>query len=192
MSVATRIRRIAQLTLGGILAAGLMAGLATPASAAPRDCAYMGYGSYVDGLALDHRDGEVVLANAINAYRAQHGLRPLTYSRTLARPAMWASLDSFNRGFSPSNHIDTRGMNVAQRVQFCSGYTGYLGEINFWGYGSSPSYSSPEAALNWWKNSPGHNARLLDPNATTFAVGQAYNGYPTIDRAHYTVVFGDH
>jgi uncharacterized protein YkwD len=192
MSISTSIKRIAQLTAGTVLAAGLMAGLATPASAAPQDCNYMGYGSYVDGLALDHRDGEVVVANAINAYRAQHGLRPLTYSRTLARPAMWASLDSFNRGYSPGNHVDTRGMGIAQRVQFCSGYTGYVGEINFWGHGSSPSYSSPEAAMNFWRNSPGHNALLLDPRATTFAVGQAYNGYPVIDRAHYTVVFGDH
>ncbi|QJY49865.1 CAP domain-containing protein [Pseudonocardia broussonetiae] len=191
MSISTSLKKIAQLTVGGFLAAGLMAGLATPASAAPRDCAYMGYGSYVDGLALDHRDDEVVLANAINAYRAQHGLRPLTYSRTLARPAMWASLDSYNRGFSPSNHVDTRGMGVAQRVEFCSGYTGYLGEINYWGTGTS-QWVSPTAALNWWKNSPGHNARLLDPNATTFAVGQAYQGYPTITRAHYTVVFGNH
>ncbi|MBW0093876.1 CAP domain-containing protein [Pseudonocardia sp. KRD-184] len=191
MSISTSIKRIAQLTAGTVLAAGLMAGLATPASAAPRDCNYMGYGSYVDGLALDHRDDEVVLADAINAYRAQHGLRPLTYSRTLARPAMWASLDSFNRGFSPGNHVDTRGMGVAQRVEFCSGYTGYLGEINYWAWGAGHGVT-PQGALDWWKNSPGHNARLLDPNATTFAVGQAYNGYPTIDRAHYTVVFGNH
>ena len=176
------------------LAATAAVGVSTSASAAPKDCAYNpggrgGYGSYVDSLAVSQMDWEVDLFNAINAYRAQNGLRALAFSRTLARPAMWASLDSYARGFSPSNHIDSRGMNVPQRVQYCSGYTGYLGEINYYGIGVQ--YAKWQSALAWWKQSPGHNARMLDAKATVMAVGLAYEGEDR-HRAHYTVVFGDH
>ncbi|RTL65760.1 MAG: CAP domain-containing protein [Pseudonocardiaceae bacterium] len=196
----TNLRRnIVRLVTAGVLSLASLGGIAAvaapAASAAPADCAYNpggrgGYGSYVDGLALDQMDWEQDLANAINSYRASKGLRPLTYSRTLARPSMWASLDSYARGFSPSDHVDTRGMGIAQRVQFCSGYTGFVGEINYWARGSQ-AYTGWQAALNWWKNSPGHNAWLLNARATTFAVGLAYEG-ETRTRTHYTVVFGDH
>jgi uncharacterized protein YkwD len=193
------MNRIISLNVARVVTAIVVSGaavfaLAGPASAAPADCAYNpegrgGYGSYVDELALDHRDWEIELADAINAYRAENGLPALMYSRTLARPAMWASLDSYYRGFSPANHIDTRGMNVPQRVEFCSGYTGYIGEINYWGWGGeAPKWQS---ALAWWKQSPGHNTWLLDPQSKTFAVGMSYEGEDR-HRAHYTVLFGDH
>jgi uncharacterized protein YkwD len=184
-----RVLAIAAITGAAVL------GATTTASAAPADCTYNpngrgGYGTYLDKIAVDQRDWEVDLFNAINVYRGQHGLAALAFSRTLARPAMWASLDSYNRGFSPSNHIDTRGMNVPQRVQFCSGYTGYVGEINYWAWGGGQG-TTVQGALTWWKNSPGHNARLLDPNSRTMAVGLAYAGNDR-NRTHYTVVFGDH
>jgi len=188
--------RLAAATVLSIASIGGIAAVAAPAaSAAPADCAYNpggrgGYGSYVDGLALDHMDWEIDVANAINSYRASKGLKALTYSRTLARPSMWASLDSHARGFSPSNHVDSRGMGIAQRVQFCSGYTGFVGEINYQGNGST-AWTGPQAAVNWWKGSPGHNAWLLNAQAKTFAVGLAYEGADR-HRAHYTVVFGDH
>jgi uncharacterized protein YkwD len=143
----------------------------------------------VDGLALDQRDWEADLAAAINAYRADNGLPALTYSRTLARPAMWASLDSYDRGASPSNHVDSRGMDIPTRVSFCSGYTGYVGEINYWWHGGQGT--TWQSALAWWKQSPGHNKWLLDPQSKTFAVGLAYEGDDR-RRTHYTVVFGDH
>lgn len=199
MRTASLRRNIVRLATAGVLSLATLGGIAAvaapAASAAPADCAYNpggrgGYGSYVDGLALNQMDWEQDLANAINSYRASKGLRSLAYSRTLARPAMWASLDSYNRGFSPSNHVDTRGMGIAQRVQFCSGYTGFVGEINYWGTGSQ-AYTGWQAALTWWKNSPGHNAWLLNAQATTFSVQMAYEG-ETRTRAHYTVVFGDH
>lgn len=188
------LRNMARVLTTAVVSGAAVFTLAAPVSAAPADCAYNpngrgGYGSYVDGLALDQRDWEADLANAINAYRTQNGLSALTYSRTLARPAMWASLDSHNRGFSPANHIDTRGMGIPQRVEFCSGYTGYVGEINYWGHGGD--FPKWQSALAWWKQSPGHNKWLLDRQSKTFAVGMAYEGEDR-HRAHYTVNFGDH
>lgn len=189
----TLLRNVARVLTAAVVSGAAVFALAAPASAAPADCAYNpnggGYGSYVDSLALDQLDWELELANAINMYRAQNGLPALTYSRTLARPAMWASLDSYYRGFSPADHIDTRGMGVPQRVEFCSGYTGYVGEINYWGWGGD--FPKWQSALAWWKQSPGHNRWLLDRPSKTFAVAMAYEGDDR-HRAHYTVVLGDH
>lgn len=195
MNITTVTRAVGRTLTATVLVGAATLGLAGTATAAPADCTYNpggrgGYGTYLDKIAVDHRDWEIDLANGINAYRAQKGLPALRVSRQMARSAMWASLDSYNRGTSPADHVDTRGMGIAQRVQFCSGYTGYVGEINYFGRGGH-AYTSPQAALNWWKNSPGHNARLLDPKAKTFGVGLAYEGDDR-RRAHWTVVFGDH
>lgn len=168
----------------------------TPSGVNPAACAYNpggrgGYGSDVDNLALDQRDWEIDLANAINAYRAQNGLPALQYSRTLARPAMWASLDAYNRGFYPSNGIDSRGMDIPGRVTYCSGYTGYLGEVSY--YAKDVNAAKWQRALDFWKQNPQANRWLLDRKSTVFAVAMSYGGNDT-DRvpAYYVVNFGDH
>ncbi len=197
-NIVSGLRRFsARRALALVLLAGAAAvGPTLTSSAAPADCVYNpngrgGLGTYLDKIAIDQRDWEIDVFNMINSYRAQNSLPALTFSRTLARPAMWASIDSYNMGISPSNHIDSRGMNIAQRVEFCSGYRGgFVAEINFWGRGDQ-SYTAPAAALNFWKNSPGHNALLLSRDAKFMAVGLAYEGDDR-HRTHYTVVFGDH
>jgi len=162
----------------------------------PEQCAYNpggrgGYNSYVDGLALDQRDWEIELANAVNAYRAENALPGLKYSRTLARPAMWNSLDAFNRNLMPADHKDSRGMDVPTRVKYCSGYTGYLGEVT---YGNTTIAGSKwQSALAFWKGNASAKRWLLDPKMTTFSVQMAYGNNDT-DRnpAYYTVLLGDH
>jgi uncharacterized protein YkwD len=191
------IRRITARTLAtAVAAAALSGGLAVAttatASAAPADCAYMGYGSGPDQLGLRFDSAEQSVANNINAYRAQNGVAALRVSTILARPTMWSSLDDARRGFAPSNHIDSRGMGPAQRAQFCSGYTGPIGEINYWGYGGGPlnNYNgSGEAALAWWKQSPPHKALLLSSQYTTFSVQRSYLGV-NAERGFWTVEFG--
>ncbi len=182
------------------LTSALTFGVGAAATAAPADCAYNpggrgGFGSRLDSLALDQRDWEITVFDLINAHRGKNGLPKLQYSRVLARPSMWASLNSYARGSSPADHIDTRGMGVRERVEFCSAYRGgYIAEINYWGFGTGAGvekFTGPDAALNFWKNSPGHNALMLSPTAKFMAVGLAYEGDDR-HRAHYTVVFGDH
>ena len=191
-------RRITARTLAAALAVSGGLAMATPASAAvaPQDCNYMGYNSGPDRLGLQFDRQEQWMADQINAYRASKGVPTLRVSDQLRRPTMWGALDSATRKDNkPVDHTDTRGMGPMDRAKFCGNYTGtVIGEIKYWGRGGAGGNANGlgPAALAWWKNSPGHNARLLDPNATTFAVGQAYQGYPTITRAHYTVVFGNH
>jgi uncharacterized protein YkwD len=188
------VRHVVRVLTATVVTGAAVLALAGPAAAAPTDCAYNpggrgDYGSYVDGLALDQQDWEADLAKAINAYRAQNGVPALTYSRTLARPAMWASLDSYHRGTSPANHVDSRGMDIPTRVTFCSGCTGYVGEINYWWQGGQGT--TWQSALAWSTQSPGHNEWLLDPQSKMFPVALAYDGDDR-RRTRYTVVFGDH
>src|SRR3712207_9250234 len=106
------------------------------------------------------------MADNINAYRTQNGLAALVPSEPLRRPTMWGSLDSATRNFDadplnddPSNtsHDDSRGMDPAERAEFCGGYTGLLGEIKYWGEGGTAEdpyyFGSGPAALEAWKNS---------------------------------------
>lgn len=165
---------------------------AAPTSAAPEDCAYKGFGSGPDNLALQFDPQEQKMFDAINAYRASNGVAALAPSDALRRPAMWASLDSVvNLGKAAPGHIDSRGMNIPQRAEYCSGYTGSIWEINFEQRGGSYA-NSVQPALDWWKQSKTHNDIILDPNNTTAAVSLAYNGVDAEILYVWTIVFGDH
>jgi uncharacterized protein YkwD len=185
-------------TLSAVAATALGTGLillpAGAAVAAPEDCAYMGYGSGPDQLGLQFDTNEQWVADNINSYRVQHGLPTLAVSEPLRRPAMWASLDDATRGYAPSDHIDTRGMGPAQRAAYCGNYTGArIGEINYWGTGGTADnpyyYGSGPAALSWWEADPPHNAILLSPDYTTFAVSWSYLGV-NAEQGFWTVDFG--
>lgn len=165
---------------------------ATSTLAAPEDCAYMGYGSGPDNLGLQFDPQEQRMFDAINEYRVANGVPALAPSDALRRPAMWASLDSVvNLGRAAPDHIDSRGMDIAQRVEFCSGYTGSIWEITYEQRGGSYS-NSVQPALDAWKQSPTHNNIILDPSNTTAAVGLAYNGVDAEILYVWTVVFGDY
>jgi uncharacterized protein YkwD len=171
--------------------------LATPAtaSAAPQDCNYMGYDSGPDRLGLQFDPQEQWMADNINAYRASRGLAALRVSDQLRRPTMWGALDSATRtDGKPVDHVDTRGMDPMARARFCGDYTGTrIGEIKYWGRGGANgnALGLGPAALAWWKQSPGHDANLLDPAHTTFAVGWAYQGVNAELGGYWTVMFGN-
>ena len=183
------------LTRCGLAAATALtatAVLTAPTSAAPQDCAYKGFNSAPDKLGLQFDVQEQKMFNAINAYRASKGVAALVPSDALRRPAMWASLDSVVALGKPApGHIDSRGMNIPQRAQFCSGYTGRIYEINYGQTGGSYD-NSVQPALDWWKQSPTHNAIILDPGNTTAAVALAYNGVHAEILYVWTIDFGDH
>jgi uncharacterized protein YkwD len=185
-------RTIPAAVATALMAGGLVLVPAGAAVAAPEDCAYMGYGSGPDQLGLQWDVDEQWVADNINAYRTQNGLAALAPSEPLRRPTMWGSLDSATRTDNqPVSHTDSRGMGPAERAQFCGGYTGPIGEIKYWGSGGDNGnyFGSGPAALEWWKNSPGHNALLLSPDYTTFGVGWAYLG-ENAETGFWTVMFG--
>jgi uncharacterized protein YkwD len=90
--------------------------------------------AYADG----GDQGGAVL-NEINATRAANGCGPVVANPELSAAAARHANDVLENG--------------------AVGHTGAVGEVVFWGTGSS---GSPAAAVTWWMNSPGHRAIITD------------------------------
>ena len=131
---------------------------------------------------------ERALLGMINAYRAEHGLAALRMSSTVAAAAYTHSRDMATRNYLSHTTLGTSNMEGKRMT--AAGYpsigqTAY-GEIIYRGSGS---LATPQEAFNWWKNSSGHNARMLDARYTTAGVGRSNNfgnsqyTYSTVDFA---------
>lgn len=116
--------------------------------------------------ALDAAEQE--LLRLINEFRAQNGVAPLKPSPNLSRAAAWMSEDGQRMGGFITNppHRDSLGRMPSDRAADC-GYPGGAGENLAWGY------SSPAAVLAAWKQSPGHNANLLNGFYRVIGIGKA-------------------
>jgi uncharacterized protein YkwD len=125
---------------------------------------------------------EVELGGLVNDYRTAHGLPPVTLSISLSQVAQWHVIDlkthqpdtgTDARGlacnlhswsdqgyWTPAcytfDHAYPEGMWFKPREITRNRYMGYGFENAAWGYGS------PAAALEGWKNSPGHAQVILE------------------------------
>lgn len=115
----------------------------------------------------------------LNNYRRQHGLHPLTINRHLNKAARWHSQVMKQTG--QVSHVIAQhpyGESVYDRAPR-AGYTGN-------GMGENIAFNSrgfdPQQAFNAWKNSPGHNKQMLDPDWYVIGIGD--------DNTHWTTVFG--
>ncbi|GAA4094123.1 CAP domain-containing protein [Nonomuraea soli] len=184
-SPSTTARRLAlALTPIAILLTTALATATPAAAAATTNCSLGNPRTQI--LAQFHDSTERELERLINDFRQENGLTPLVASSTaLSRAAQWASNDSAAMGVSPSNHVDSLGRNITTRFTQCgvSGFTKFA-EINYYGWGGSVP---PSQALQWWMQSPGHRAVLVDPAWKSFGIGRAIKG----DKVHWTVTFGD-
>ncbi|WP_405182218.1 CAP domain-containing protein [Nocardia sp. NBC_01377] len=136
----------------------------------------------VDQAALALRGEESTVFDQINRMRADAGLKAVTHSDVMARPAEWASNDSAARGVSPADHVDTLGRDIKTRFGQCGVPTNApkIAEINFYGTGVEPA-----DAMRFWANSPGHRAIILDGALNKVGVSVIYQG----ERRHWTVTF---
>ncbi len=123
-------------------------------------------------------------AGAINAYRLQNGLSALALNSTLGVLAQNHSRDmAANNNLS---HTGSDGRTFEQRMQG-SGlqYTVALENVASNNY---PNYL--DKALEGWKNSPDHNANLLNNQVTHMGLGWAISSsgvwYITFDAARLT------
>jgi len=116
----------------------------------------------------------------INDYRAQNGLGALSLNTQLNNAAEWMSADmGANNYFS---HTDSLGRDPFQRMaDFGYNYNTWKGE------NLAAGADTAQAAFNLWKNSPGHNANMLNANfkvigiARAFTEGSTYGWYWTND-----------
>jgi uncharacterized protein YkwD len=70
--------------------------------------------------------------------------------------------------------------------------TGYFDSSNGWGYGENIAmgYSSPNATMVGWMNSPGHRANILNPSFTHLGVGVNIGKWDVWYRSVATQNFG--
>jgi len=129
---------------------------------------------------------EQAFVNLINQYRAQNGRGPLSIDPSLAAAADWMSFDmGVNNYFS---HTDSLGRDPFQRMN-AFGYN-----YNTWrGENIAAGTSSAQTVFDLWRNSPGHNANMLNANykvmgiARAYTSGSGYGWYWTNDFGGYIV-----
>jgi len=122
----------------------------------------------------------------INDYRAANNLEPLVASPTLSAAALAHSKDMADNDFS--NHTGSDGSSPETRMT-TAGYD--VAQANFTAeniYFGTAGLDTAQAAFDWWKNSPGHNANMLSPNFKAIGIGSASNA--ATGKTHWTTTFG--
>ncbi|MGH9842871.1 MAG: CAP domain-containing protein [Blastocatellia bacterium] len=103
----------------------------------------------------------------INDYRAQNGLGRLSVSIALTRSGDWMSTDMSTRNYF--GHNDSLGRDPFVRMTaFGYNYPTTKGENLAAGYGDAAR------TFNQWKNSPSHNAAMLDGRFKVLGVSRIY------------------
>ena len=105
--------------------------------------------------------GERSVLAEMNRVRAQHGLAPLRFDRTLQRAARSHTRTMVSRNVFAHGDFASRMRQFGVRGR-------YLAENLAWGSGSA---STPRALVQMWLNSPPHRRNLLRPGFRRVGVG---------------------
>jgi uncharacterized protein YkwD len=126
---------------------------------------------------------EQTLLQHVNDYRIQNGLSPLTVSAALTDAARWMSTDMGDGDYF--SHTDSYGRSPFDRMA-ASGYDCIA--YNTWcGENLAAGVSGGSETFELWRNSPGHNGNMLNPNyvvagvAAVFNQDSTYGWYWTLD-----------
>lgn len=111
----------------------------------------------------------------INAQRTQRGLPPLTPNQALTNAARQHAVAAVQlKWWGPgkdSHRNPQTGSTPQSRIQaagYCPNPRSWeTNEITYTGWGGS---GTPQAAVNWWMNSPGHRAIILKPSLREMGV----------------------
>jgi len=151
----------AWLTSGGSGAAKTPAGTAEPAQQA--DPAPASSGGTTSVLAAERE-----VAALVNKQRAANGLAPLTLSEELCSGARMKSQDMRDKGYfdhtSPT-YGDPFDMMTSLGISYSTA-----------GENIAMGYTTAEAVVNAWMNSPGHRANILSGDFTSIGVGYVADG----------------
>jgi uncharacterized protein YkwD len=112
-------------------------------------------------------DGEEqAFLTIINSYRTQNGLGALSLNTQLTNAADWMSNDMAAKCYF--SHTDSLGRDPFQRMA-AFGYN-----YNTWkGENLAAGTTTAQAAFDAWKNSPLHDANMLNPNFTVIGIARA-------------------
>ena len=116
-------------------------------------------------------DEEQALLEHINAYRIQNGLNPLSVSPSLNEAAEWMSGDMGDKDYF--SHTDSLGRSPFQRMAVsgydCEAYNTWCGE------NLAAGVSTGSETFELWRNSPGHNGNMLNPNYVVAGIAAVVN-----------------
>lgn len=111
---------------------------------------------------------EMRVAELVNEQRSKHGLSPLKLSEELSAVARAKSQDMRDNGYF-SHNSPTYGSPFDMLKSFGISYKAA-------GENIAHGYSTPEAVVNGWMNSPGHRANILNADFTELGVGYVESG----------------
>jgi hypothetical protein len=115
---------------------------------------------------LDVASEQAAFLELINGYRAQNGLAVLGLDSNLQAAALWLSQDMGSKKYF--SHTDSLGRSASQRMTDF-GYTASTRGENI-----AAGYATAAAVMQGWKNSPGHNANMLNAAYRAIGIGLAY------------------
>ena len=124
---------------------------------------------------------ERALCRQINSYRAQNAIAPLKMSVALTTASKWMSTDMSTKNYF--SHTDSLGRSFSMRLTAFGYASGSRAE--------NIAAGSPGAiaTFNQWKNSAGHNRKMLDANYKVIGIGRAYRATSTY-KWYWTTDFG--
>jgi uncharacterized protein YkwD len=120
-----------------------------------------------------------------NNYRTQNGLAPLQINLTLNNVAQSHSEDMALRDYF--SHKGSNGSSASDRVLNAGYNYSYVGE------NIAAGYTTPEAVVQGWINSPGHRANILNANFKEIGIGYYYlaNDTGSVNyKSYWTQEFG--
>lgn len=123
----------------------------------------------------DYSTEEIELANKINDYRVSVGLNSLERINHISYKSSEHNQYMINNNVVNHDYFDSRANNIMQ----------VLGAVRV-GENIAYNFSTPNSALNAWKNSPGHKANL-DGDYSHFGVSITIN--PATGKKYYTNIF---
>ena len=107
---------------------------------------------------------EAAVLAAVNAARADSGCEPLVHDEGLATVARAHSADMRDRSFF--HHVNPAGLDPFDRAEAA-------GQTNARAENIAMGQTTPAAVMEFWSDSSGHRANILDCSVRTLGVGVA-------------------
>lgn len=139
-----------------------------------------------DAVSYDNEERQFL--QLINEYRANNGLGPLTLSEKLSVSSEQHSQDMGKYGFFAHNTVSSSYYAVGSRPWDRMADEGY-GYNTFKGENIAAGYETAEESFQAWRESPSHNAAMLDRNYKAIGIGRV-NVPGSIHGWYWTTDFG--
>ncbi|MFL5759609.1 MAG: CAP domain-containing protein [Thermomicrobiales bacterium] len=126
---------------------------------------------------------ELAFLKLINDYRKSKGIGALALSQTLS-----AASEHHSSSMATYNYFDH--FLVPEGISWSTNMANYGYNFSTWkGENIAGGNSSAAATFDQWKNSPGHNANMLNANYTAIGIGLVYGAKSTYGY-YWTTDFG--